>query len=1205
MKVPLSLKPVLARSTALAMVFTIAILGNSGIAGGGAKSTAEKKRRKPAATPVPPKSQPQLITELKTLHLATPAVKDGQPLAKLVVPQGNAALLAVAEKIRQRVAERTGAKFPIVEANDGMDFRSPPETHLIAVGCFADNPLLRVLYYQFYTLVDRWYPGKGGYALHTVHDPWGTGKNVIVVGGSDAAGTATAADELLKLPCKDRSWVLPRLHQMRLSPKLVERPTSPKPCRDWPRLPVDWCYKIGWYGSDRITFAAVDYLWTGDLEAAQAYKRAILERGSGGQHLTSGAIPVMWDLMEEAPVFTDEERLLITNNILTFLRSPEGARYVELQNLRAAREPRNNHQTRAALAVYFGANYYWKHYRLPEARRWLDEVEKFWAPQLGSSKPQCDSHEQQFRATLENTATYALASGHMQFFIEGHAREAAERHLTVIRTRGGMIHLGDTDKIGQMGLGLLTKAAHFYKDGRYLYPMFALRNPICDDEFCRPFADDVKPVAPSDHVGLRWSPVDPLYYHWVSNKPSVPIDKCFDKLAFRGGWQHRDEYLILDGVSRGCHAFDDANNIVEVSANDRSFIVTYDSLLGNRYADHNVVTVVRDGMGTKAPDFARLNLAADLAAFAVSDTEVLDYACVDARRLILWSKGRWWLVVDRVQAKQKGNFKLCCRWRTHGKAELTEAGLSLVQAGKERFHIASPTPSQRSLRRDEEIVARYTSDYEHAEPGLNFYNQTISADLDSGQHRGFVNLLFADQEARPRQLTVETMGETAARITNRETGEATLVAVGDDGEGRIGKITWRGRLVCVSPGAILLAGGTDLSISGQTLLHSEQPISVELDLKSGRAVAVATSQTAIDLVGTRRRVEKGRTVLDVSGSPELTATVARAVSSLEPRPTTSEAATPIETLRPLWKADASGPVLALDVGDVDGDGGADVAFGTKGKTVGVLSAGGTRLWSHQARGAVGTVAIFDLDGDGKGEIYVGCGNMHVYRLSHEGKIGWKFRTDHGVATRMVAADADGDGKREIIAGCHPLSSSSRCWVLGPDGKCKSMWADEYWTSSLPAIQVGDLNGDGKPEVLNGSKKGVLYVHTLPSRKVLWRQDLGDTVTDLALVPAASGKGSDIIASSATGYVTRLAATGKRLWATALPDEVLCLTVLGQGSESRIVCGCDDGGVYVLRLDENILGRVETGGRVRCVAALKPDRAVAGSDDGFLYALRVP
>jgi len=614
-----------------------------------------------------------------------------------------------------------------------------------------------------------------------------------------------------------------------------------------------------------------------------------------------------------------------------------------------------------------------------------------------------------------------------------------------------------------------------------------------------------------------------------------------------------------------------------------------------------------------------------------------------------------------------------------------------VQAGQELFHIASPTPSQRSLRRDEEVVARYTATYEHAEPGLNLYNQTVAADLDPGQHRGFVNLLFADQEACPHQLTVEALGETAARITNRETGEAMVVAVGDDGENRIGEIVWRGRLVCVSPGTIVLAGGTDLSVSGQALFHSEQPLSVELDLNSGRAVVVATAETALELIGEKRRMDKGRTVLKVPSPSELAAAVVRAVDALGPQPPASEAAPPIETLRSLWKIDASGPVLALAVGDVSGNGTPDVAFGSMARLLGVVSGEGRLLWSHRARGAVGTVAIFDLDGDGaaevvagndddkictysqvrhvrtvgfdgengpltkadesrvsafsgdgkllwetridygnptwcwwtlhssnirkvvaadldgdgKGEIYAGCGNMQLYRLSHDGKIDWNFRTDHGVVTRMVTADADGDGKRELIAGCHSLSAASVCWVLGADGECKSTWIDEYWTSALTAIQVADLDGDGKPVVLNGTKKGNLYAHTLPSREVLWQVNFGDTVTDLGLVPAVSGKGLDIIVSSATGYVTRLDAAGNRLWATALPDEVLCLTVLDQGSEGRIVCGCEDGAVYVLRLDGSMVGRVETGGRVRCVAALEPHRAVAGSDDGFLYGLRVP
>ena len=90
------------------------------------------------------------------------------------------------------------------------------------------------------------------------------------------------------------------------------------------------------------------------------------------------------------------------------------------------------------MAVYFGAKYYWKYYRLPEAERWLAEVEEFWAPQMHSSKPMCDSNGHQWGASLEKAATYALASGHTEFFTEGHSRDAAERHLVVTRTRGGM-----------------------------------------------------------------------------------------------------------------------------------------------------------------------------------------------------------------------------------------------------------------------------------------------------------------------------------------------------------------------------------------------------------------------------------------------------------------------------------------------------------------------------------------------------------------------------------------------------------------------------------------------------------------------------------------------------------------------------------------------------------------------------------------------
>jgi len=1160
--------------------------------------------------------------------------------------------------------------------------------------------------------------------LLSQQSPWGTGKNVIVVGGSDAAGAATAADELLKLPSKDRSWVLPRLHQARLSSKLValakERQGSPtKQVRrgtDWPQLPVDWAYALG-YGP--IPSLAIEYLWTGNLEAAQAYKQAMLKRGSGFSHFDIHGIPLLWDLMEEAPVFTDEERLRITNNILTFLRGPEGTQYgAHYRGHLSVRAPRQNHGTRLAVGVYFGADYCWKHYRLPEAERWLKEVEQFWAPQMHSSKPQCDSNGHQWAPSLENAATYALASGHMEFFTEGHVREAAERHLAVIRTRGGMAALGDSGA-GAVSPGLLTKAAHFYKDGRYLYPLFAVRKPITySGEVCRPFADDVAPVKPSDHVGVRWAPVAPLYYHWWKNAPSqrngihepnVPLDKCFDKLAFRGGWKYQDEYLLLDGISGGSHAYDDANSIIEVCVNDRTFIATHDRTIGVRYVDHNAVAVTRDGVGTKAPGFARLNLAADLNQYALSDTEVLDYGGTDAKRLILWRKGGWWLVLDEVRAKQKGNFSLRCHWHVLGDTQLVPAGLRIAQASGQRFHIASPTPSQQSLNRDDSFLSARRAlhdEYEHAESGRSLYRQVVVANCEPGARRGFVNLLYADQHARPRKLTIERIGETAARITDAKTGEVVLGAVGSDSIKEVAGIAWKGRCVCVSAGTVVLAGGTELSILGQTLVRSDTPISVELDVKSGRAVAIVDRATSLELAGTHHKLDRGRAELNVPGISRFADLAGRAISGAKPMPRPSDGSVRTEPHPPLWKLNVGGPVLALAVSDVDGDGNADIAFGTKAKTMGVASGEGKLRWSHQARGAVGTVAIFDLDGDGaaevvagndddkvcsyskltnrrtiglvadkgtlaktdesrvsafssdgkrlwesgfkigqghlwtlyssnirkvlaadldgdgQGEIYAGCGNMHLYRLSHAGKIDWGVQTRYGVVTRIIAADADSDGKPEILAGAHPLSAGATCWILSPDGVPNWQLGQEGWTSSVSAIQVGDLDGDGKQEVLNGTKKGGLYVRTLPlrrtlpqyddrffwmdpSRYLLWSQNFGDTVTDLALVPAASGKGLDIIASSATGYVTRLDATGKRLWSTALSDEVLCSAMLGEGSESRVVCGCVDGGVYVLRLDGSILGRVETGGRVRCVAALQSDRAVAGSDDGFLYGFRLP
>jgi hypothetical protein len=125
----------------------------------------------------------------KPLRLETPVVVDGVAQAVIVVPVGDGRLAALAARLTTRFREATGAELPVRPADEpGQYLATPPATHLIALGNMSDNGLLRALYYRFYTLVDRWYPGVGGYVLHTVHDPWGNGGNVIVLvplGGSN------------------------------------------------------------------------------------------------------------------------------------------------------------------------------------------------------------------------------------------------------------------------------------------------------------------------------------------------------------------------------------------------------------------------------------------------------------------------------------------------------------------------------------------------------------------------------------------------------------------------------------------------------------------------------------------------------------------------------------------------------------------------------------------------------------------------------------------------------------------------------------------------------------------------------------------------------------------------------------------------------------------------------------------------------------
>jgi len=69
-----------------------------------------------------------------------------------------------------------------------------------ALGNLNNNRMIERLYFNKYLAIDGLFPGPGRYVLQTVHEPYNgpLGKNVVVIGASDAAGLAAGVDEFIR-----------------------------------------------------------------------------------------------------------------------------------------------------------------------------------------------------------------------------------------------------------------------------------------------------------------------------------------------------------------------------------------------------------------------------------------------------------------------------------------------------------------------------------------------------------------------------------------------------------------------------------------------------------------------------------------------------------------------------------------------------------------------------------------------------------------------------------------------------------------------------------------------------------------------------------------------------------------------------------------------------------------------------------------------
>ena len=1069
------------------------------------------------------KIDPNRIREPAPLHEKTVLIAESQN-AGIVVARARG-FEKIGHTLKTRLTHHRGAKLQLLNETD-FDRVEQLNRNIIAVGHAGNNELLQRMHHLGH-LKNSDYPDRG-LKLVSIHNPLGDGHNVIAALGYTTQAAGNSAERLIKFVNKNNGrWLINgRLFEVEPTPqgpeltdflaKLSNKSESSRSLRpfgflkalehlnatgreDWARAFIELVkpYAIGQIPLSFELMSAVDF-WTDRLV-------------------------IGWDSAEEFDFFSDSERLMIVNFITSCTQYCNDSLTFQKWRITEQEHPIFNHHTFPAKGLYFGSMYLRRHgYQLPEIDNWLEKSDRVFqrAAQAGRA---FDESGSVYSFLVGNALLQvSLAKGDTSYAKSDQLTRYANLAVVCQNNFFESVPFGDCYNYhGKNNLAsiMLLQTAYWQNKPDCKFIAQKCHPELAENDI---LSRSIKPKKTDKYLGLFVLGLDSVIYRWLGlpmfpdypeplRKPNVPVEKCFDKITLRSGWNETDDYLLLQGLGGGTHSHPHTNSISQYQANARLFLLEAD-YIRRMPKNHNMVMVIRDGGHCPVPVTARLDAASQLCDSAVTQSTLLDYNGCDWCRTIIWLEQDCTVVIDSLKAKAKGDYELRCYWRTLGDAEQTTSGMHTEHTGQ-HFHIIELTDSNRHL--EIETPPPDIEKYPEYRFGKNIPSvlcEKQKLHLDAGQETCFVNLLLPNARRKDPGRKINSSGLGKISIT----GNGPDITIDPDGfiiDGKADyKFTPENRLT-----ALKTRIKNDYSPRIISAPAAEQKWHIQLP---GRAVTVCS----IDDTGFLLGCEDGSLLkADTKGNSKT-----------------------------IGKAD--GKINSVLAGRIYGENEVTlIAAGEDCKVRFFSEAGKERMivglvtknyrWPASGR----ALCFADLDGDGNLWPIVGTRDWGVHAICPDGTFRWTFLTcAHGV-TALSAGDLNNDGRDEIAAGteyfCVP--------AITADGL--RLWQDEdyndYWQAGpiFPYIEIRDVDRDGKAEVLATGHDTLLHcISNIGEKK--WTYSFGDEPAGMVILD------DTIAVASATGSLHLIDGKGKRRWKLILPEPCTALSRSGEGLCVGLVTG---------------------------------------------------